>query len=221
VGSARRGRRQEVNMLVREIMHPDPIVIGPENSLDEAYALMRGKGVRHLPIVEDGRLLGIVTDRDLRLATSCLQHRPFSPRARLREIMNSPVHTADPLDPVEVVARTMRELKIGCMPVVEEDRTVGIVTGIDLLDAILRLTGVHRPSGRLEVRLEDRPGQLAQLTGLLSERRVNIQSILSYPDSEGRLRIVLRVGSLDTRPLAEALCRVGFEIVWPPHHTCR
>ncbi len=208
-------------MLVREIMHLDPIIIDPESSLDEAYALMREKGVRHLPLVEDGRLVGIVTDRDLRLATSCLRDRPFSPEARLREIMKFPVHTADPLDPVEVVARTMRELKIGCMPVVEEDRLVGIVTGIDLLDAMLRLTGVHRPSGRLEVRLEDRPGQLARLTGLLSERKVNIHSILSYPDPDGHLRIVLRVGSLDTRPLAEALCRGGFEVVWPPHHTCR
>jgi acetoin utilization protein AcuB len=172
-------------------------------------------------VVEEGRLAGIVTDRDLRLATSCLSDRPFPPEARLGEIMKSPVHTADPLDPVEVVARTMRELKIGCMPVVEDGAVVGIITGIDLLDAMLRLTGVHRPSGRLEIRLEDRPGQLARLTGLLSERKVNIHSILSYPDSEGHLRIVLRVGSLDTRPLAEALCRGGFDVVWPPHHACR
>ena len=208
-------------MLVREIMHPDPIVIGLDASLDDAYALMRERGVRHLPIVEEGRLTGNVTDRDLRLATSCLRDRPFSPETRLREVMKYPVHTTDPLDPVEVVARTMRELKIGCMPVVEDARLVGIVTGIDLLDAMLRLTGVHRPSGRLEVRLEDRPGQLAKLTGLLSERKVNIHSILSYPDPNGHLRVVLRVGSLDTRPLAEALCRGGFEVVWPPHHACR
>ncbi|HHQ48192.1 MAG TPA: CBS domain-containing protein [Acidobacteria bacterium] len=208
-------------MLVREIMHPDPVVIGPEKTLDEAYAVMRAKGVRHLPVVEKDRLVGIVTDRDLRLATSCLSDRPFSPEARLREVMKFPVHTADPLDPVEVVARTMRELKIGCMPVVEDGHPVGIITGIDLLDAMLRLTGVHRPSGRLEVCLEDRPGQLARLTGLLSERKVNIHSILSYPDEDGQLRIVLRVGSLDTRPLAQALCRGGFQVVWPPHHSCR
>ncbi len=208
-------------MLVREIMHPDPVTIAAGASLQEAYALMQERGIRHLPVMEDGRLAGIVTDRDLRLATSALSPNPFPPDTGLAEIMRRPVHTADPLDPVEVAARTMRELKIGCLPVLEETRLVGIVTGIDLLDAMLKLTGVHRPSGRLEVCVPDRPGELARLTGLLSSRNVNIQSILSYPDADGNVRIVLRIASIDTRPLAEALCGAGFDVVWPPHHACR
>jgi FOG: CBS domain len=135
--------------------------------------------------------------------------------------MKHPVITADPLDPVEVAAHTMRELKIGCMPVLEEDRLVGIFTGIDLLDAMIRLTGVHRPSGRIEVSLPDRPGELARLTRLLSERDVNIQSILSYPDKSGNTRLVLRIASIESRPLAEALCASGIEVVWPPYRTCQ
>ncbi len=208
-------------MLVREIMHRDPVTITADASLQEAYSLMQERGIRHLPVLEEGTLAGIVTDRDLRLATSALSPHPFPPEARIGRIMRRPVHTADPLDPVEVAARTMRELKIGCLPVLEETRLVGIVTGIDLLDAMLQLTGVHRPSGRLEVRLPDRPGELARLAGLLSSRNVNIQSILSYPDPDGNVRIVLRIASIDTRPLAEALCGAGFDVVWPPHQACR
>ncbi len=209
-------------MLVREIMHPDPITTGPSTTLQAAYASMNERGVRHLPVLAgDERLVGIVTDRDLRLATSALSPAPFAPDATVDAVMSSPVHTADPLDPVEHAARTMRELKIGCLPVLEESRLVGIVTGIDLLDAFLRLTGVFRPSARLEVRLPDRPGELARLTGLLSEQKVNIQSILSYPDPNGTLRLVLRVASIDTRPLSRALTEAGVDVVWPPRDQCR
>jgi len=208
-------------VLIREIMHPDPITAAPGTTLQEAYGTMNDRGVRHLPVEEAGRLVGIVTDRDLRLATSTLSPTPFPSSATLDQVMRSPVHTADPLDPVENAARTMRELKIGCLPVLEDGRLVGIVTGIDLLDAMLRLTGVYRPSARLEVRLPDRPGELARLTAILGQQQVNIQSILSYPDPNGHSRLVLRVSSIDTRQLATALCKAGIEVVWPPHHACQ
>lgn len=209
-------------MLVREVMHPEPLAIGPDSSLEDAYALMQERRIRHLPVLDpEGRLIGIVTDRDLRLATSALAERPWKPEARVGEVMHSPVITADPLDPIESAARTMREETIGCLPVIDETGLVGIVTGVDLLDAMLKMTGVHKPSGRLEIRLPDRPGELSRLTGLLSERRVNIQSILSYPDPEDGTRLVLRVAALDTRPLAEAICGAGMDVVWPPHRSCR
>lgn len=209
-------------MLVREVMHPDPLSIRAQTTLQQAYALMQKRRIRHLPVLgPDARVIGIVTDRDLRLATSALVERPWNPEAGVQEVMKSPVITADPLDPIESAARTMRQEKIGCLPVVDETGLVGIVTGVDLLDAMLQMTGVHKPSGRLEVLLPDRPGELSRLTGLLSERRVNIQSILSYPDPENGVRLVLRVAALDTRPLADAICETGIDVVWPPHRSCR
>ena len=93
---------------------------------------------------------------------------------------------------------------------------MGIVTGIDLLDALLRLTGVTEPSGRLEVRLPDRPGELARLTGFLAGRGVNIHSLLSYPEGREFVRAVVRVNTLETHLLAEALRREGFDVLWPP-----
>lgn len=110
----------------------------------------------------------------------------------------------------------MRERKIGCLPVLEEGRLVGIITGIDLLDALLKLTGVTEPSGRLEVRLPDRPGELARLTGFLAGRGVNIHFLLSYPEEEDVVRAVVRVNTLETHLLAEDLRREGFEVLWPP-----
>ncbi len=193
------------------------LTIGPEATLEEAYAFLLQKGIRHLPVVEEGRLVGILTDRDIRLATSALNPKgPCPGSTPVREAMTKEVVTADPLDPVEEAARVMRVRKIGCLPVVEDEVVVGMVTGIDLLDALLRLTGVTEPSGRLEVRLPDRPGELARLTGLLAQQGVNIHSLLSYPEGEEAVRAVVRVNTLETHLLAEALRREGFDVLWPP-----
>jgi acetoin utilization protein AcuB len=208
-------------MLVREIMHSDPVTITAETTLDKAYCIMRERGIRHLPIMDGGRLAGIVTDRDLRLATSRLTQHPFAPDAEVRAVMSQPVQTTQPLEPIEIAARTMRELKIGSLPVVDGDALVGIVTGVDILDALLMLTGVHLPSGRLEVRLADKVGELARLATLLSQRQISIQSVLTYPNAEQRGRIVLRLATMDIRPLVAVLCEAGFEVVWPPTKPCR
>ena len=207
-------------MLVQEIMHPNPIVIGPDVKLCDAYALMHDQKIRHLPVLENGMLMGIVTDRDLRLATSRLATHPFDPEARIEEVMNTPVQTAHPAEPVEHAIHMMRELKIGCLPVLDENMLVGIVTGADLLDAMLRLTGVNLPSGRLDLRLINRPGELARLAQLLAEHHVNIHSILTYMENGTRGRLVLRVGTMEIRALAKAICEAGFEVIWPPGISC-
>lgn len=207
-------------MLIREVMHADPITITPDTKLNDAYKLMIEKKIRHIPVTADDRLLGVVTDRDLRLATSKLAEHPFDPETAVRNIMSHPVQTTHPYDPVELATQTMRELKIGCLPVVEDMNLVGIVTITDLLDALLKLTGVHQPSGRLDVSLPNHSGELARLTALLAERKVNIHSILTYPDSEDRVRLVLRVGSIEIKSIAEAICNAGFQVIWPVHISC-
>jgi acetoin utilization protein AcuB len=184
-------------------------------TLAAAYSLMQERRIRHLPVVREGKLVGVVTDRDLRLATSALAAKPFSPEARLEKVMSAPVRTADPLDPVEEAARTMRQLKIGCLPVVSGDEVVGIVTGVDLLDALLRLTGVAKGTGRLEVGLADHPGELARLTSFLAEKQINVHSILSQADTGDRLRVVLRVGTIEVNLIAQELRAKGFDVLWP------
>ncbi|WP_018111837.1 CBS and ACT domain-containing protein [Thermus igniterrae] len=204
-------------MLVKDVMHHPVFTVGPEVSLEDAYRLLLEKGIRHLPVVEGGKVVGIITDRDIRLATSHLNPKgPCPGCTQVAEVMTRGVVTAHPLDPVEEAARVMRERKIGSLPVLEDGALVGIVTGIDLLDALLKLTGVTEPSGRLEVRLPDRVGELARLTGFLAGRGVNIHSLLSYPENGDYVRAVVRVNTLETHLLAEGLRGQGFEVLWPP-----
>lgn len=207
-------------MLIQEVMHKNPIYISPNTTLSEAYKLMNKNSVRHLPILDNGNIVGIVTDRDLRLATSKLAKQTFDPEAVVSKIMSRPVETTRPTEPIEVATQIMRELKIGCLPVIENSKLVGIVTGVDLLDAMLLLTGIHNPSGRLDVRLNNRTGEIARLTKIISEKNVSIHSILSYQEDNGKLRVVLRIATMEIRPLAKAICNADFEVIWPIQISC-
>jgi acetoin utilization protein AcuB len=203
-------------MLVRDIMTAPPVVISPETTLEDAYRIMNEKQIRHLLVTAGEKLVGVVTDRDLRLATSALSPKPLPVGTRVADVMCHDPVTADTLDPVEDAAFRMRERKIGCLPVMNGGETLaGIITGIDLLDALLRMTGVDKPSGRVEVRLSDRPGELRRLTQFLSDRDLNIHSILSYPEKNA-VRIVLRIGSIESRAIANELRSARFDVLWPP-----
>ncbi len=202
-------------MLVREMMRSPVTTIQAGARLQEAGDLLFAMGFRHLPVLDGERLVGVLTDRDLRWATSSLCPKPLDLGAPVETAMASPPITADPMDPVEDAARIMREHKIGCLPVMDGPDLVGILTGMDILDTLILLTGTTQPSSRLEVSLEDRPGELARLTALLAERHVNIHSILTYALPGQPTRNVLRVGSTHVRALADEVSAAGFEVLWP------
>jgi acetoin utilization protein AcuB len=207
-------------MLVRDVMVDSVVTISPDTTLQDAYRLMRDKHIRHLPIVDRGALVGVVTDRDLRLATSALAPTPFPPESAVTTVMSRSPVTAAAWDPIEDAARMMRENKIGCLPILDDGRLIGIITGLDLLDALIRLTGADKPSGRIEVRLADEPGELARLTTFLGNLDLNIHSILTYPDTARFVRTVLRIGSIETRLIARDLRQARFDVVWPPVKPC-
>jgi acetoin utilization protein AcuB len=91
---------------------------------------------------------------------------------------------------------------------------------VDLLYALISMTGVDKPSGRLEVRLDDKPGALSRLADFLSHRDINIHSLMTYPEGHDQARAVLRVGSIEVRLLAKDLRRAEFDVVWPPEKPC-
>ena len=217
-------------MLVQDIMQASVVTTTVEAPLADAYRTMIDQSVRHLPVMDDGALVGVVTDRDLRHATSDLHSSPVQAHAPVQTAMSADPIVAGPLDPVEDIARILRSRRIGCMPVLDGDTLVGIVTVTDLLDAVTRLTGLRKPSGRLAVSLPDEPGQLARLTSRVAAEGIDIRSVLSYyedeidegPESEpsaevppSRLRIILRLDTINVRPIAATLRDEDFDVVWP------
>lgn len=203
-------------MLIEDVMSRPVRTISPNTSISAAFRVMQDESIRHLPVVEDdGTLVGIVTDRDLRLMTSSLHPAHFDGDVPVRQAMSKDVVTATRRDPVEEAARLMRRQKIGCLPIYEDGELVGIVTGMDLLDALIRLTGLDQASSRVEVALTDEPGRLAELTAIVADLGFNIHSLLTHPSTPDRVHVILRLNTMNPTPLLEALRRRGMEILWP------
>lgn len=210
-------------MLVRDIMTEDVLAIDPKMPIGDAYALMEQRNIRHFPIMEaspDGnraRLVGIISDRDIRTVGSELPQAKSGVTLKdpVEKIMVNPVLTAHPLDPVEESAKILREHKIGAMPVCQDEELVGIVTSVDFLEALVKMTGVHGAATRLEVEVENQPGTLAELAQVIAGEGVNISSVLTSQQDETSISFVLRVDTIDGRGLARSLTERGFHVLWP------
>jgi acetoin utilization protein AcuB len=131
---------------VADIMTADPIVVNPDIALAEAIGVMKTQNCRHIPVTEAGKLVGIITDRDVRLA----MNSPMVLRERaddialLNNVTVGVTMTPNPMivkpdDPATKAAKLMRVYKFGALPVVEEGRLVGIVTDSDVLDSYITM----------------------------------------------------------------------------------
>jgi acetoin utilization protein AcuB len=204
-------------MLVQDIMTKKVVAIDPDMPIVDVNKLMEQRNIRHFPILEKSQLIGIVSDRDIRVVGS--EHpkalKGVTLKDAVRRIMKAPVLTTHPLDPVEEAAKVLRDYKIGAMPVVNDEELVGIVTGIDFLEAMVKMTGVYSATTRLEVEVDNRPGALAAVLESISKRKVNVSSVMTTRSDSDAVNFVLRVNTIDGRGLAEGLRKEGFQILWP------
>jgi len=136
---------------VREKMNRNIITITPDQSLQMARERMHKHGIRRLPVVEHGKLIGIITDRDVRQAwaspaTSLATHELLYllDRLTVAEVMTSKAFTVTPDTPLVEAARLLRDHKIGGLPVLEGSQVVGMITGTDLLEAFIEMFGAGR-----------------------------------------------------------------------------
>ena len=137
---------QRQPLRVGDIMSVSPVTITPSTSVHEAQALMQQRKIRHLPVLKDGRLVGMLSDRDIRLvlpspATSLTvwEIRYLLDKLTVGEMMTYFVMTTAPDCPVTEAVGRMLGHKIGALPVVEDRQVVGILTRTDVLRAFRRL----------------------------------------------------------------------------------
>lgn len=152
------------DLRVGEWMTPAPVTVAPSTPVPKVQGLMRHRRIRHLPVVEDGRLVGIITDRDVRTvepspATSLAagEMRYLLDRLTVRAVMTRPVITVEPREALAEAVRLMLENRIGGLPVMEGERLVGILTEVDLLRAFSTTLGVRagRPRRPADAPLTD------------------------------------------------------------------
>ena len=212
-------------LLVKDSMTREVVVLSPETTAGEALALCRERRIRHLPVLEAGRLVGIVSDRDLRSAAPGLgdpARASALEKIRVSEVMTRDVVTTRPDDPIEEAANRMREKRIGCLPV-EDERLVGILTSSDVMEALVQLIGAHEPGSRLVASMPDRPGTLAGAAGIFGVLGINIVSAVAGPRQEpppgeqGPWRAaIFRIDTINPTEAIETLEQAGYSVLWPP-----
>ncbi|MEQ2527045.1 CBS domain-containing protein [Robertmurraya yapensis] len=208
-------------MIVEEIMIADVCTLASENTIGDAIQLMAEKRIKHIPIVDgEQRLIGIVTDRDIKEYTPSIffdEGRMEALKMPLAEIMKTDLITGHPLDFVEDVAAIFYENKIGCLPIIKDHRLVGIITQTDLLHTLVELTGAHQPGSQIEIRVRNKMGMLFRLFSDIQNCKVNILSVLVYPDKkdEDFKIIALRIQTMNPLRLIEELEKSGHQVLWP------
>ena len=168
-------------MLVGERMSHPVISINPDMPIIDALNLMKRERIRRTPIVREGKLVGIVSDKDLLNASpsqatslSVWEMNYLLSKVKVKEVMTKKVLTVAEDTPIEEAARIMADNKIGGLPVMRNDHVVGIITETDLFKIFLELMGARETGVRMSVLVLDKPGQLAKLTEAIADLNGNI-----------------------------------------------
>ena len=196
-------------MLVGYHMTRDPISVGPDDLLADAARSMRAGRFRHLPVVRDGRLVGIVTDRDLRSRGGRWKD------ARVSGAMTARVITATPKMTLEAAARVLLERKIDALPVVEGETLVGMITLSDVVRALLELLGASEEGTvRIDLVLAAGSDGLSEASERIEAAGGEVLGVGSYREQwDERPVFYVRIRADDPARIADALCESGYEIL--------
>jgi len=201
-------------MLVRDRMTVGPITVSPETTHKQAAELMREHKVHHLPVVDKkGTLVGIVVEQDLLAAQpspattlSIYEIHSLLSKLEVRQIMSHPVYTTTKDCPLEEAARLMLDQGIGCLPVVEDNRVVGMITDTDIFEALVMLLGGGQEGARFTLHLPDKPGMLAKVAQAVADAGGNIASVTTWQSKDdGRGYITIKEAGANFARLQQAL----------------
>ena len=196
-------------MKVKNWIHREPIIIKRTVLLQEAVKLMKQYDIRHLPVVEDGELIGFVTESDL---------RQFSFPSMVENI---PVHQVMVINPltieadatIEEAAKILHDNKIGGLPVLEEGTLVGVITASDLLSAFIEVIGLLKSTTRIDVIVNDEKGGLDVVTRIIKENGGEVINVAMDTTKSKKKVYYFRLENCDVSPVVKALEKNGHQVV--------
>ena len=200
-------------MFVGERMSRPVISVTPDMPINDVLAMFRKEHIRRAPVIKDGKLVGIVSERDLLNASpssvttlSVWELNYLISKVTVKNVMAKKVVTVGQVTPIEEAARIMADKKIGGVPVMSGGNVVGIITETDLFKVFLELMGARQKAWRVTATIAEKPGTLALLTQAIAQNGGNFISfgMFSGPDANSRT-VTFKVEGLEKNKLREVL----------------
>ena len=216
-------------MRIKDVMTRNPVTADSETLVLDAQKLMKENNIRRLPVVDKGKLVGIVTKHDLLEASpspatslSVFELNYLLAKMKVKEIMKKNPVTITPDTPFEEALRLGQEKKIGAFPVVENGKLVGITTESDIIRFVTRVLGIKEEGSRITIEgLGGKLSDLEKIVSVANQHHTVILSMMSLPRPEKKdWMIVLRLKTNDPDPLVKDFKKAGFNVTFSSWFRC-
>ncbi len=202
-------------MFVGERMSHPVISVSPDTSIHDALAMFKKEHIRRAPVIKDGKLVGIISERDLLNASpspvtslSIWEMNYLLSKVTVKQVMSKKVKTVDADTPIEEVARIMADNKFGGMPVMRSGKVVGMVTETDLFKVFLELMGARNKGIRVTAVVSDAPGQLAKITKAIADAGGNFISFGQFAGNDPSTKVLtFKVAGLKKEEVKKVLTK--------------
>jgi len=199
-------------MKVKNWIHREPITIERTALLQDAVKLMKKHAIRHLPVVDEGDLIGFVTESDLRQFSfpSMVEDIP------VHQVMVTKPITIEASQGIEEAARLINDNKIGGLPVLDKGRLVGVITTSDLLSAFIEVMGMLNSSIRLDVLVDEDRGGIDEVMRIIKANGCVVENFATETVSGRKKAYSFRLDSHDrdeVEPAVKALEKAGYKVL--------
>jgi acetoin utilization protein AcuB len=211
------------------MMTKNPITVDSETLVIDAQKIMKENNIRRLPVVDKGKLLGIITKHDLleaspSPATSLSVHELnyLLSKMKVKEIMKKNPLTLAPDTPFEEALRIGQDKRIGSFPVVENGKLVGIATESDIVRFLTRALGIREEGSRITIEgLGGKLSDLEKIISIVNQHNTIVLSMISLPRSEKKeWMIVLRLKTNSPDPIVKDFKKAGFNVTYSAWFRC-
>jgi acetoin utilization protein AcuB len=216
-------------MRIKDVMTRNPVTVDSETLVLDAQKIMKENNIRRLPIVDKGKLVGMVTKHDLLEASpspatslSVFELNYLLAKMKVKEIMKKNPVTITPDTPFEEALRLGQEKKIGSFPVVENGKLVGITTESDIIRFVTRVLGIKEEGSRITIEgLGGKFGDLEKIVSVANQHHTIILSMMSLPRPEKKdWMIVLRLKTNDPDPIVKDFKKAGLNVTFSSWFRC-
>lgn len=197
-------------MKINSLMIHDPITITENASIQEAIELMKVNSIRHLPVIaKGGKLKGFLTLADLKqgLIPSMLGDLSLKDL-----IIKNPI-VVRPDDDIEIAAQLIYKHKIGGMPVVQNDKLVGIITATDILRTFIDMMGFLTASSRIDLVVGDEPGGFKNVLQIINDNGGDIINVGMTAQEASKRVYYFRLSPCNTKVIRKALEKGGYQVL--------